>query len=146
MSLLPRWLLKLLYKNTDEENHQFASTVPVPELSIEEAEAEQSIEFEEIGEDQENEEPIEYEFEIFPEDPDVRKKWFSLSIRERQVVALVCMGHRNHDIASMLNVEYTTIQTHLQHIFYKFDLRSRREIREALKSWQAEKWWYVHHN
>ncbi len=146
MSLLPRWLQRLLYKNTDEENHQFASTVPVPELSIEEAESERILEFEEEGRDQNSEKPTQYEFEIFPEDPEVRQKWFSLSIRERQVVALVCMGHRNYDIASMLNVEYTTIQTHLQNIFYKFNLRSRGEIREALKSWQAEKWWYVHHN
>jgi len=145
MSLLPRWLQRLLYKNTDEEDRQFASTVPVPELSIEEIESEQSIEFEEMGGDQENEKPTLYEFEIFPEDPEVRKKWFSLSIRERQVVALVCMGHRNYDIASMLNVEYTTIQTHLQHIFYKFGLRSRSEIREALTSWQAEEWWKYHH-
>jgi ATP/maltotriose-dependent transcriptional regulator MalT len=146
MSLLPRWLLKLFQKQTDEEDRQFTSTVSVPELSIEEAEPEQIVEFDEREEDQEGEEPTPYEFEIFPEDPEVRRKWFSLTIRERQVVALVCMGHRNYDIASMLNVEYTTIQTHLQHIFYKFDLRSRKEIREALKSWQAEKWWYVHHN
>lgn len=90
MSLLSRWLRRLLYKNSDEEDRTFASAVSVPELPIEKVESEQVIEFEEVGEDPENEEPISCEFEIFPEDPEVRKKWFSLTIRERQVVALVC--------------------------------------------------------
>ncbi len=85
------------------------------------------------------------EFEIFPEDAAVRKQWFSLTIRERQVVALVCMGHRNYEIASILGVENSTIQTHLQNIFRKFDLRSRTEIRKALISWPAEEWWNYHH-
>jgi len=145
MSLLSRLLQRLLYKNTDEEDRTFASAISVPELSIEEVESEQAIEFEEMGEDEESERPTQYEFEIFPEDLDARKRWFLLTIRERQVLALVCMGHRNYDIASMLGVEYTTIQTHLQHIFYKFDLRSRRELREALTSWRAEEWWKYHH-
>lgn len=81
-----------------------------------------------MGEDEENEKSTPYEFEIFPEDMDTRKKWFSVTVRERQVIALVCMGYRNHDIAAVLGVGYQTIQTHMQNIFYKFDLRSRGEI------------------
>jgi DNA-binding CsgD family transcriptional regulator len=100
---------------------------------------------EELDGNQTNEKTTSQEFEIFPEDPAVRKQWFSLTIRERQVVALVCMGHRNYEIASILGVENSTIQTHLQKIFRKFDLRSRGEIRSALISWAAEEWWKYHH-
>ena len=145
MSLLPRWLRRLLQKNSDEEDCTFASAVSVPQLPIEEVESEQVIEFEGMAEDEGSEEPTQYELDIFPEDAAIRKKWFSLSIRERQVVALVCMGYRNPDIAAVLGVGHQTILTHMQNIFYKFDLRSRREIREALTSWRAEEWWKYHH-
>lgn len=85
------------------------------------------------------------EFEIFPINLSVRKRWFSLSIREREVVALVCMGYGNNEIAAMLGVGYGTIQTHIQNIFRKFGLHSRGELRTALESWPAEEWWHVHH-
>ena len=100
---------------------------------------------EELERNRINEKITSQEFEIFPEDEAVRKQWFSLTIRERQVVALVCMGHRNYEIASILGVENSTIQTHVQNIFRKFDLRSRGEIRTALISWPAEEWWNYHH-
>ncbi len=85
------------------------------------------------------------EFEIFPADPASRKLWFSLTIREREVAALLCMGYQNSEIAAMLGVGSGTVQTHLQHIFRKFGLRGRQEIRRALKSWAAEDWWKIHH-
>jgi DNA-binding CsgD family transcriptional regulator len=103
------------------------------------------MELEESGGDQTDKKTKPQDFEIFPADSAVRKQWFSLTIRERQVVALVCMGYRNYDIAAMLGVEYATIQTHLQKIFLKFGLRSRKEIRAALISWPAEEWWNYHH-
>jgi DNA-binding CsgD family transcriptional regulator len=85
------------------------------------------------------------EVDVFPADAAARQRWFSLSIREREVAALACMGYRNYEIAERLNVGYRTVQTHLQNIFRKFHLRSRGEIRIALKSWPAEEWWKAHH-
>lgn len=137
MPLFSRWLKRLFENNIDKADRTFASAVPVPQLSNQEAGTEQIGAFEEIAAPQ--------ELEIFPEDPNVRKQWFLLTIRERQVAALICMGYRNHDIASVLMVSYPTIQTHVQNIFHKFGLRSRGEIRKALISWQAEEWWNYHH-
>ena len=145
MPLLPAWLQRLFKKNGGEDNHVFASDIQILELSQLETQWEQVMVSEETGENQTNEQTTSQEFEIFPEDPAVRKQWFSLTIRERQVVALVCMGHRNYEIASILGVENSAIQTHLQNIFRKFDLRSRGEIRAALISWPAEQWWNYHH-
>ena len=85
------------------------------------------------------------EFEIYPEDPSIRKQWFSLTNREREVAALVCMGYRDYEIASKLGIGYQTELTHLQNIFGKFSLRSRGKIRAALFSWAAEEWWKSHH-
>ena len=145
MFLLPPWLQRLFKKKRGEDDRAFASEVAGLQLSRQDIQLEPPMEFEEVGGDQANEKITPQEFEIFPSDPAVRKQWFSLTIRERQVVALVCMGYRNYDIASMLGVEYATIQTHLQKIFLKFGLRSRKEIRAALISWPAEEWWNYHH-
>jgi DNA-binding CsgD family transcriptional regulator len=145
MFRLPPWLQRLFKKKRGEDERAFASEVAGLQLSEQDIQFESPIEFEEVRGNQTNEKITSQEFEIFPADPSVRKQWFSLTIRERQVVALVCMGYRNYDIASMLGVEYATIQTHLQKIFLKFGLRSRKEIRAALVSWPAEEWWNYHH-
>jgi|SRR5687768_16127035 len=142
MYLLPPWLRQLLKKEKRTDRRAFASEVDLPELVSLDT---QSTALSELEGNQTNEKTDSQEFEIFPEDPAVRKQWFSLTIRERQVVALVCMGHRNYEIASILGVGYPTIQTHLQNIFKKFGLRSRGEIRAALISWPAEEWWNYHH-
>jgi DNA-binding CsgD family transcriptional regulator len=145
MFLIPPALRQLFKKKRGEDNRVFASDVPVLELTELDTQSEQVIGFEETGGNQTTGQTTSQEFEIFPEDPAVRKQWFSLTIRERQVVALVCMGYRNYEIADILVVGYPTIQTHLQNIFRKFGLRSRGEIREALISWPAEEWWNYHH-
>ena len=142
MSQLPPWLQRLIKKKNGKGDRTFASDTLEVELSTLEIQSQQILV---MGEDQTNGKTASQEFEIFPEDLAVRKQWFSLTIRERQVAALVCMGYRNYEIASILSVGYPTIQTHLQNIFRKFDLRSRQEIRAALISWLAEEWWNFHH-
>jgi DNA-binding CsgD family transcriptional regulator len=67
--------------------------------------------------------------------------WYALTKREREVTALVYMGYRNYEIAEILGVGYGTVQTHLQHIFDKFGMRSRKELRRAMLGWPAETWW-----
>jgi DNA-binding CsgD family transcriptional regulator len=145
MYLLPPWLRQLFKKKKGIDRRAFASEVDALELVSLDIQSAEVLELEELEGTPTNEKTTPQEFEIFPEDPVVRREWFSLTIRERQVVALVCMGHRNYEIASILGVENSTIQTHLQKIFKKFGLRSRGEIRAALISWRAEEWWNYHH-
>ena len=145
MHLLPPWLLQFFKKNKKGmDRRAFASEIDTLEL-VSESDTQSGELLEELEGNRTNEKTTSQEFEIFPEDEAVRKQWFSLTIRERQVVALVCMGHRNYEIASILGVENSTIQTHLQNIFRKFGLRSRSEVRKALISWPAEEWWKYHH-
>jgi DNA-binding CsgD family transcriptional regulator len=72
---------------------------------------------------------------------EMEKRWSSLSHREQQVVALICLGYRNYEIAQTLIIAPETVKTHLQGIFNKFDLRSSKELRLALKSWDFRDWW-----
>lgn len=72
---------------------------------------------------------------------EVEDCWLSLSYREKQVVALICLGHRNYEIAKILSIAPETVKTHLQHIFAKFNLRSSKELRLILKEWDFVTWW-----
>lgn len=72
---------------------------------------------------------------------EMERRWVSLSHREQQVVALICLGYRNHEIAETLVIAPETVKTHLQRVFDKFDLRSRKELRLALKNWDFREWW-----
>ena len=75
---------------------------------------------------------------------DAVKRWNSLTRREQEVVALVCLGQRNYEIADILSIEPGTVKAHLQNIFTKYDLRSRRELRLALRTWDFASWWAKH--
>ena len=72
---------------------------------------------------------------------ELQERWSSLSHREQQVVALVCLGYRNYEIAQTLGIAPETVKTHLQHIFDKFHLRGSRELRLTLKDWDFRDWW-----
>ena len=72
---------------------------------------------------------------------ELEKRWSALSQREQQVVALLCLGYRNYEIAKILVIAPETVKTHLQHIFHKFDLRGSKELRFALKNWDFLEWW-----
>lgn len=72
---------------------------------------------------------------------EMETRWSSLSHREQQVVALICLGYRNHEIAKILTIAPETVKTHLQRVFDKFNLRSSKELRLALKNWDFREWW-----
>ena len=72
---------------------------------------------------------------------EMEQRWASLSRREQQVIALVCLGYRNYEIAETLTIAPETVKTHLKSIFDKFDLRSSKELRLALKYWDFHDWW-----
>ena len=69
--------------------------------------------------------------------------WYSLSPREKEVVALVCMDHRNYQIAEVLGIANGTVKSHLENIFKKFNLRDRHAIRLALRDWDFQTWWEI---
>ena len=52
----------------------------------------------------------------------------TLSPRERQILALIGVGHSNQEIAEQLSLSVNTVQTHRSHIIDKLDLHSRAEL------------------
>lgn len=57
-----------------------------------------------------------------------RTSYDSLSVREHQVLALVGEGHSTREIADLLSIATSTVQTHRAHIMEKLKLRSRPEL------------------
>jgi len=66
--------------------------------------------------------------------------WESLSPREKQVTACVCLGYTNPQIAAHLGVSTETVRTHLSNIRAKFRVRSKNEIRMILADWDFTAW------
>lgn len=72
---------------------------------------------------------------------EMQNRWNSLTHREQQVVALVCLSYRNYEIAQTLGIAPETVKTHLQHIFDKLHLRGSKELRLVLRDWDFRDWW-----
>ena len=54
--------------------------------------------------------------------------WEKLSSREKEVVFLVCKRMRNNEIAAEMGVTVGTINSYLNHIYNKLDLRSKMDL------------------
>lgn len=53
---------------------------------------------------------------------------FELTPRETDICLLICKGFTDQEIASILNIAFSTIRTHLKHIFFKLDVSNRSEL------------------
>jgi two-component system response regulator NreC len=61
-------------------------------------------------------------------DKGVTDRYESLSAREREIFQLIAEARTNKEIASLLNVSPSTVETHRAHIMEKLDLHSAAEI------------------
>ena len=61
-------------------------------------------------------------------DKGVVDRYESLSAREREILQLVAEARTNKEIAALLNVSASTVETHRAHIMEKLDLHSAAEI------------------
>jgi two-component system, NarL family, response regulator NreC len=58
----------------------------------------------------------------------ISDRYESLSEREREIFQLVAEGHSNKEIADLLSISSTTVETHRARILQKLDLHSTAEI------------------
>ena len=63
------------------------------------------------------------------------KKWESLSPREKEVAALVCLGYTNREIAALLSISPETVKSRMHTILRKFHITKRTELRVLLAHW-----------
>ena len=71
----------------------------------------------------------------FEQDANERSQVERLSPREREVLGLVSNGYTNKEVASQLNISYSTVRIHLAHAFEKLHVRCRAEaVAKLLRS------------
>lgn len=58
----------------------------------------------------------------------IADRYDSLSDREREIFQLVAEGHSSKDIATILSVSPTTVETHRAHILQKLDVHNTAEL------------------
>ena len=58
----------------------------------------------------------------------ITDRYQTLSEREREVFQLVAEGHSNKEIAEILSISPTTVETHRAHILQKLDLHNTAEL------------------
>lgn len=68
------------------------------------------------------------------------RNWESLSQREQQVTALVCLNLTNPEIAAYLGISPETAKSHVQAALIKFGLHRRSDLRLALADWDFSAW------
>jgi len=66
--------------------------------------------------------------------------WRTLSPREQQVAALLCLEYSNPEIAHRLKITNNTVKTHVSNVLRKFNLPNRDALRLALLSWDFSAW------
>ncbi|HET9912612.1 MAG TPA: helix-turn-helix transcriptional regulator [Anaerolineales bacterium] len=135
MSILQRLIHSLLRKDISNESRVFLQDAEliavIKDVARQQKRAEEDVvaDFTKAGINQ------------FLTQNELESRWASLSRREQQVVALICLGYRNYEIAEILVIASETVKTHLQGVFNKFNLRSSKELRLALKNWDFRDWW-----
>jgi len=68
------------------------------------------------------------------------QRWRSLTPREHDVTALVCLLYTTRQIAATLRISPETVKTHVAHIMFKFDVPDRNTLRLLLSGWDFSVW------
>jgi len=67
-------------------------------------------------------------------------KWQTLSLREKDVVAFVCLGYTNQEIAMRMNISPNTVKDRLSSVFRKFNIHKRNDLRMLFSLWDFSEW------
>lgn len=67
-------------------------------------------------------------------------RWRELTLREREITALVCLKLTNQEIAGRLVISQETVKTHVSRVLYKLGLRDRFELRHLFADWDFSLW------
>lgn len=67
-------------------------------------------------------------------------RWQTLSTREQEIAALICMNYTSRQVASRLHISPETVKSHVEHILFKFNAADRNALRMILFGWDFSAW------
>ncbi len=69
-----------------------------------------------------------------------RRRWESLTPREKDAAAFICLGYTSRPVGMKLDISFETVKTHAGHIMMKFAAPSREALRKMLHGWDFRQW------
>lgn len=66
--------------------------------------------------------------------------WETLSPREQDVTAFICLGYTNAEISLRLHISLNTVKDRIGSAFRKFGVKNRKELRRLLATWDFSEW------
>jgi DNA-binding CsgD family transcriptional regulator len=68
------------------------------------------------------------------------KKWESLTPREQEATASVCLGFTNGQMAARMGITEAGVKFHLRNVYAKFEVKNRSKLRQLLAGWDFSAW------
>lgn len=68
------------------------------------------------------------------------ERWLSLTPRQQEIAALICLNYTSRQIATRLVISPETVKTHVEHILDKFEVADRNTLRLLLSEWDFSAW------
>lgn len=68
------------------------------------------------------------------------RMWNRLTPRQQEIIALVCLGYTNQQIAVRLSISPETVKSHVRAVLRRFKLRNRRELSHFFANWDFSEW------
>ena len=68
------------------------------------------------------------------------KRWETLTPREREVTALICLGYTNRQAAARMSITAETVKFHVKNVLQKFGVTTRSQLQQMLKEWDFGAW------
>lgn len=66
--------------------------------------------------------------------------WESLTPREQEVTALICLGYTTKQIAAAWVVSEATVKFHIHNALKKFEVQNKAGLRRSLANWDFSAW------
>ncbi len=68
------------------------------------------------------------------------QRWETLTPREREVTALICLGYTNRQAAVWMSVTAATVKFHVRNVLQKFGVETRSQLKQLLREWDFSAW------
>ncbi len=66
--------------------------------------------------------------------------WRSLTNREQEVAAYICLNYTNQQISVALSISPETVKTHVRNVLRKFGFQRKIDLMRALAHWDFTGW------
>jgi DNA-binding CsgD family transcriptional regulator len=68
------------------------------------------------------------------------RRWDTLTTREKDVAAYVCLGYTNRQVGEILSISPDTVKFHLHNVFIKYGVKSRTQLQQLMEGLDFSHW------